>query len=134
LAPSIRNAGLENVQDEKAKILLFSTKNVWPLLTISEPSLQCRLCTYIHIRFAGWYICISKSQFGYILMVLGIKNVDIFDINLVIFTTNCYIVWIFGIFCGDLVYFYRFTTNNLATLLHMAPFVSSIFSISSWPQ
>jgi hypothetical protein len=28
LAPSIRNAGLENVQDEKAKILLFSTKNV----------------------------------------------------------------------------------------------------------
>jgi hypothetical protein len=46
-----------------------------------------------------------KSQFGYILEGLGIKNVIIYYNNLEYFTVIWYILWQYGVVCGNLVYF-----------------------------
>jgi hypothetical protein len=47
----------------------------------------------------------QKSQFGYILEGLAMKNVGIFYDHLVYFTAIRNTLWPFGIVCGNLVYF-----------------------------
>jgi hypothetical protein len=50
----------------------------------------------------------QKSQFGLILVGLGMENLGIFYNHLVYFTVVGIMLWPFGIFCGHLVYFSRF--------------------------
>jgi hypothetical protein len=50
----------------------------------------------------------KKSKFGYILEGLAMEDVGIFYGHLVHFTVLCYILWVFGIVCGNLVYFPHF--------------------------
>jgi hypothetical protein len=52
----------------------------------------------------------QKSEFGYILVGLGMEKVGIFYDYLEYFTAIWYILWPFGIVCGHLVYFSRFGT------------------------
>jgi hypothetical protein len=63
----------------------------------------------------------QKSQFGLILEGLAMDNLGIFYDNLVYFKAVENILWPFGIFCGNLVYFppfWYFGQRNLATLLN----------------
>jgi hypothetical protein len=50
----------------------------------------------------------QKSKFGQILKVLVMEEVGIFYGPLVNFNLFCYILWTFGIVCGNLVYFFPF--------------------------
>jgi hypothetical protein len=64
----------------------------------------------------------QKSQFGYILLGLGMWNVGKFYDQLDYFTALWYILWPFGIICVRLVYlvfrfWYVWTKKNLATLV-----------------
>jgi hypothetical protein len=49
----------------------------------------------------------QKSKFGEIFEGLAMKDVVVFYGHLVHFTVFCYILWTFGIVCGNLVYFFR---------------------------
>jgi hypothetical protein len=60
-------------------------------------------------RVARWFIFQHQiSQFGYISEALEMENVGTFYDRLEYFTTIWYILWTFGIVCGQLVYFSRF--------------------------
>jgi hypothetical protein len=61
-------------------------------------------------RAARWYVYIAyqKSQFGFILEGLGLKNVGIFYGHLGYFMVIWYVLWPFGIFCGYLVFLWLF--------------------------
>jgi hypothetical protein len=50
----------------------------------------------------------QKYQFGYILVGLLMENVGIFDVELVYFVTLWYVLWHFGIFLCNLVFFPHF--------------------------
>jgi hypothetical protein len=50
----------------------------------------------------------QKSKFVLILEGLAMEHVGIFYGHLVHFTVFCYILWTFGIVCGNLFYFSRF--------------------------
>jgi hypothetical protein len=50
----------------------------------------------------------QKSKFGEILEGLAMKDIGVFYGHLVHFAVFCYILWIFGIVHGNLVYFSRF--------------------------
>jgi hypothetical protein len=50
----------------------------------------------------------QKFQFGSILEGLAMVNVGIFYVHLAYFTVIENILWIFGIYCGHLIYFFPF--------------------------
>jgi hypothetical protein len=50
----------------------------------------------------------KKSKFVLILEGLALEDVDIFYVYLIYFTAICHILWPFGIFSGNLVYFVPF--------------------------
>jgi hypothetical protein len=63
----------------------------------------------------------QKSQFRQVWECFAMKDVGKFYVNLVFFTAISYIVWPFGIFCGNFGNYFPVlvccTTKNLATLL-----------------
>jgi hypothetical protein len=54
---------------------------------------------------ARWYSYIPKCQLWYILEGSGMENGCIFYGHLVYFLASCYILWSFGIICGNFMYF-----------------------------
>jgi hypothetical protein len=62
-------------------------------------------------------VCLKKSNLGKFWRVLQWKMLlPIFYGHLVSYKTVWYILWPFGICCGHLVYFPRFTKKNIAAL------------------
>jgi hypothetical protein len=82
-------------------------------------------------RVARWFLFSNqKSQFGKVLEGLAMENLGIFFDHLVYFTAIGNILWPFGIFCGNLVYFSPFWYFGPRKIWHTWSRANQIKSIS----
>jgi hypothetical protein len=87
---------------------IFGTKLTFQFQNFGNRIKHRNCCSNARAGLPDGLLSNQKSQFGKFCRGLAMENLGIFYDHLVYFKAIANILWPFGIFCGNLVYFPRF--------------------------